>query len=368
MNWFSLNTTSALITPNLLIYPQRILSNIDRMIDIAGGVNRLRPHIKTHKMGEIINLQQQKNITKFKCSTIAEAKLLAVNKAEDILLAMPLVGYNIDRFIDLKNTYQHSNFSALVDHKDTLDIIIKKSLQTGVTVDLFLDLNVGMNRTGACPSDSDTFDLYKKMIDSNAINARGLHVYDGHINHSDYSERNMACNDAYLEVEQFTALLTKNNLTVPTIIAGGTPTFPVHRQRPSVELSPGTTLLWDAGYQNKYPDLPFLPAAVLISRVISHPTKDTICLDLGHKSVASEMPLPRVQFLNLDNSEQISQSEEHLVVKVSSHQLPKINTIIYALPVHICPTVSKYPKALVVENHQIISSWAVAARDHQINI
>src|SRR5947207_2782744 len=81
--------------------------------------------------------------------------------------------------------------------------------------------------------------------------------------------------------------------------AGGSPTFPIHASHTDRECSPGTTVLWDFGYGDKYPDLAFQPAAVLLTRVISKPGPDRLCLDLGHKAVAPEMPHPRVRLLEL---------------------------------------------------------------------
>ena len=53
---------------------------------MAGGVDRLRPHIKTHKLPEVIRMQMAHGITKFKCATIAEAEMGAGCGAPDMLL------------------------------------------------------------------------------------------------------------------------------------------------------------------------------------------------------------------------------------------------------------------------------------------
>jgi len=157
------------------------------------------------------------------------------------------------------------------------------------------------------------------------------------------------------------------NLPKPLIIAGGTPTFPIHEKRTGVELSPGTPLLWDHGYGVNYQDLKFLPAAVLLTRIISKPGPDLLCFDLGHKSVASEMKLPRVHFLGNNNSfQQISHNEEHLVVKYKDNSTYNIGDAFYALPMHICPTVAKYPYVFSVKNHEINGVWEVTARDHYL--
>ena len=67
------------------------------MIDIAGGPQRLRPHVKTHKTREIARLELDAGITRHKCATIAEAEMLASCGVPDVLLAYNLVGPNCGR-------------------------------------------------------------------------------------------------------------------------------------------------------------------------------------------------------------------------------------------------------------------------------
>ncbi len=86
---------------------------------------------------------------------------------------------------------------------------------------------------------------------------------------------------------------SKRGLSVPSIVAGGTPTFSVFANLdiPGLECSPGTCVLHDHGYGSRFADLaPFVPAALLLSRVISRPTPTRITLDLGYKAVASDPP------------------------------------------------------------------------------
>ena len=115
------------------------------------------------------------------------------------------------------------------------------------------------------------------------------------------------------------------------------------------------------------PEQPFEWAAILVSRVISIPSPDMICVDLGYKSVASENPLPRVYFLNAPEAIPIAHSEEHLVLKVPDAGQYKPGDILYGVPWHICPTVALYDKMFVVENNQVSGSYKVIARNREIN-
>lgn len=366
-NWYRVEETDSLVSPCLLVYPDRILKNIERMIEIAGDVSRIRPHIKTHKTAEIIHMQMEKGIFQFKCATIAEAELLGSCGAADVLLAMQPVGKNILRLITLIKTFPSTRFSTLIDNELILAKLAKEASKNGIRLPVYLDLNTGMNRTGIIPGDK-ALALYRLLWESGSLEAEGLHAYDGHIRNTDFEERKSTCQQAFTAVEKLKTEIENAGMSVPDIIAGGSPSFPVHAQNPEVTTSPGTTLLWDARYGSLFREMDFLNAAVLLSRVISKPGKDLVCLDLGHKALAPEMPFPRVQLLEIESCRQVSQSEEHLVLSCKDPDKLEIGDVVYAIPMHICPTVAKYPRLITVVNGQVTGSWKVAARDHQLTI
>lgn len=362
-NWYSLNSTESVVSPSLLVYPDRIEKNIMRMIQIAGGTTQLRPHVKTHKTAEIIQMQMACGIQKFKCATIPEAALLGQCGAKDILLAMQPVGANVSRFFDLISAYPQSEFSTLVDNHESINVISKSADARDVEADLYLDLNTGMNRTGIIPGEKAAT-LFKTIVSHPNLNAKGLHAYDGHLRNTNLATQKKACDAAFEGLMKLKERLESEGFKVENIIAGGSPTFPVHAKRPGVEASPGTTLLWDEGYGTLFPDMGFLHAAVLVTRIISKPSPSLICLDLGHKAIAPEMGFPKVKIFGMEACEQIGQSEEHLVISCPDNSTFTIGDVYYAIPQHICPTVAKYPEVLTVKNGEISGSWRVAARDH----
>jgi len=366
-NWYEIDNPEEVVSPSLLVYPDRIEKNIKLMISIIGDVTRLRPHIKTHKTAEIIEMQMQHGIQKFKCATIAEAELLAKCNAKDILLAMQPVGVNLNRFFKLIATYPNSQFSTIVDNEITVDLISELAASREISIPLFLDLNTGMNRTGIAPNDN-AVELFIRISEDPNLYARGLHAYDGHLRETDTALRKEACDAAFKLVTNLKSKIEASGAEVKTLVVGGSPTFPFHAARENVETSPGTTLLWDERYGTSFSDMPFLQAAVLLTRIISKPKERIICLDLGHKSIAPEMDFPRVKIFDLEDAEQIGQSEEHLVLHYNKSENLKIGDIFYAIPMHICPTVAKYSKVLTVEEGRISGAWKIAARDHQMQI
>ncbi|MFT5029595.1 MAG: D-serine deaminase-like pyridoxal phosphate-dependent protein, partial [Candidatus Binatia bacterium] len=64
-NWYQIENADEIPSPALLVYPERIRENIRNMVELTGDSARLRPHVKTHKMAEVIKLQVAAGIVKF---------------------------------------------------------------------------------------------------------------------------------------------------------------------------------------------------------------------------------------------------------------------------------------------------------------
>ena len=221
---------------------------------------------------------------------------------------------------------------------------------------IYIDVNVGMNRTGADPDELSKF--YQALEKSPNFEFGGLHVYDGHIRTEDLDKRTQICNQGFDRIREFLSQIEED----VDIICGGSVTFPIHAQDTIRTLSPGTTLLWDYRYGSSFPDIPMQNAATVVSRIISKPSTDRICLDLGHKSVASEMSDRRVNFPQIGEYERVGHSEEHLVLKVAKQDDWNVGDVLYGIPTHICPTVALHKSAIVVEENKIVDNWEVSAR------
>ncbi len=365
--WHRIDNEGDVYTPALLVYHDRIERNIRKMIDIAGDVNRIRPHVKTHKMPEIIRLQMKYGINKFKCATISEAEMAARCGASDILLAYQPVGPNQDRFFRLKKEYDTTRFSCIADSEAVIRQLSGKALINNTEAGIWLDINNGMNRTGVPPGEN-AIRLFRMIRDMPGLHAEGLHVYDGHIHEPDFSLRKKLCDDSFAPVEDLIAKLKVEGITHIPVIAGGTPTFPIHATRSGVETSPGTLLLWDYGYSSSFTDMDFLHSAVLLMRIISKPGKNLFCLDLGTKAVASEMPQPRIKISGLEDYTIVTHNEEHMVIRTSETINLAIGDTLYGIPWHICPTVDRFDSVYVVSEGKVTDQWKVEARTRRISI
>jgi D-serine deaminase-like pyridoxal phosphate-dependent protein len=362
---YVLKDPSAILTPGLIFYKDIIRRNIARAIEIAGGPSRLRPHAKTHKTREIIRLEQEAGVTKHKCATLAEAEMIASCGGTDVLVAYPIIGPNCRRLAELAESYPETCFSALADSSGGIRQLSEAMKDTGREVEVLLDVDIGMHRTGVLPS-QEAVALYELIACLPGIRPGGIHAYDGHNNQESLVERQSAVHEQFAPVLNLRSKLEEQGLLVPRLIAGGTPTFSVCASLnwPGLECSPGTFVLHDHGYSTRYPDLGFTPAALLLTRVVSKPVSNRLTLDLGYKAVASDPPAgKRCILLNLPDFQPILQSEEHFVVETSAARLFSPGDLIYAMPTHICPTCALHRQALVVENGQVTEKWDIVARD-----
>ena len=363
--WYIINNVEEVDSPALLVYADRVKANIRLIKTMLSDISMLRPHVKTNKMAEICRMMMNEGITKFKCATIAEAEMLGMTGAPDVLLAYQLAGPKILRLINLIRKYPSTHFSCLCDNKDNLERVNILAGAHEVTIDVFIDLNTGMNRTGIKPPDA--VELARHFKNLKHVRLRGLHAYDGHIHDTDLATRKLKCDDAFSGIVSLQKALGDEGKNL-IIVAGGTPTFPIHARRGGVECSPGTFVFSDWGYKHILPDEAFDYAALVLTRVISIVDAATICTDLGHKSVAAENPLPRVHFLNAPDAEPIGQSEEHLVLRVADAGQYRTGDVLYGVPVHICPTVALYNAADIVINNEATDQWKVIARDRTITV
>ena len=367
-NWYQIEGVEQIDSPALLIYPERVKENIRILISMIDDPLRLRPHIKTNKCKEATRLMMDAGINKFKCATIAEGEMLGACNAKDVLLAYQVTGPKLQRFITLIKKFPATKFSCLIDNTLSATQLSEKFLKSKLIVPVYIDLNVGQNRTGIVPGE-EAVQLYKYCAEQKGIKPVGLHVYDSHLHQPDIAERTKECNKAFLTIEEMVEKIISNGFLEPIIIAGGSPTFPIHAKRKKIECSPGTFIYWDKGYRNSCAEQNFLNAALVLARVISQPAANKICIDLGHKSIGAENELnKRVYFLNAPEFKFISQSEEHLVAETIPGHSFKPGDVLYGIPYHICPTVALYERAHTIENNKMSGEWKTIARDRKISL
>jgi len=368
---YVLNDTSNIVSPALIYYRDIILANTKRTIEMAGKADRLWPHVKSHKTEEMIRMQVDMGITRFKCATIAEAEMTAKAGGTHIILAYPLVGPNVSRFVRLASDHTQAVFYAIGDDLQQLGILSDEAGKAGIKINVLVDADVGMHRTGVPLDKLEGF--YESACAKSAsafknISLKGMHCYDGHLHDSDFNVRKAKSDEIDREVLKIQEALSRKGLDCGLLVMGGTPTFPCRVQKDAMYLSPGTCFIGDWGYYKKFPDMAFPPGAAVLSRVVSHAGENTFTIDLGYKGIASDPAGERGIIAGMEEAKPLFQSEEHWVFSLPEGQeLPAIGSDCYVIPTHICPTSALYPQIVIAEGGKTTGEWQVSARNRRIS-
>ena len=156
-------------SPSLVVFLDLVKKNINRAIEIVDGdVSKLRPHTKTHKTTEIIKLQLGAGITKHKCATLREARMLARAGISDIVIAYQIIEPNIKRLVKLIQDFPEADFKVIVAHPSVVDQLSSATNRNSLQLKVTIDLNVGMHRTGIEIGNS-AVELYAKIDQSKSL-------------------------------------------------------------------------------------------------------------------------------------------------------------------------------------------------------
>jgi D-serine deaminase-like pyridoxal phosphate-dependent protein len=372
VNWnprYPVSGIEDVLTPALVLYPEVIAANIDRTLDLlAGDANRWRVHIKTAKLAHTLRMLVERGVRNFKCATTLELLTACRSGALDVLLAYPVMGANARRAQEIAEQFPNVRISALAENEAQVQ------QWRASRVGIFLDINPGMNRTGIDQSQPDRIVELARAIAAAGLDFRGLHYYDGQYGNLAEPERTQAAHLGYDQLLKLARHLERSGMPVPEVITSGTPTFPCSLAHEGLRrgnfihrVSPGTLVYNDASSLHQLPsEYGYHPAALVVTRVVSHPHPGIITCDAGHKTVSADAGIPTCVVLGHPELTPLSPSEEHLPMAVQEGATaPEIGEPLYLLPRHICPTVNNFDYALLVRNGNIESTESVSARGRE---
>ena len=356
------------LTPALVVYPDAVASNIAQTLRLLGGAaDRWRVHIKTAKLGYTLHMLVEHGVKNFKCATTLELLMACRSGAEDVLVAYPVMAANARRVAEIADQYRGVRISVLAENEEQV------GQWRGSRVGVFLDINPGMNRTGVEQSDSRRVVGLARTLANAGGEFRGLHYYDGQYGALEEHERTAAAHAGYDRLLELVAELERGGIRVPEVVTAGTPTFPcslayqgfrrgefIHR------FSPGTVVYHDATSLAQLPrEYGYMPAVLVLTRVVSRPHEGIVTCDAGHKAVSADAGLPTCVVLGHPELTPLGPSEEHLPMKSATLPGVAIGEELYLLPRHVCPTVNNFDCALRVRGGQIEGVEKVSARGRE---
>lgn len=361
---YRLNRPWEIETPAFLVFEHLVRHNVKEVIRICGSTDRIVPHAKTHKSAEVLKIQLDAGIKSFKCATLEEAELLAENGVKEIIVSFPLLHpAKIRRFIDLTQRYTDLNLKTIASTPEHLEAMSHAAVSHNIEIGIYLDLDTGMRRTGVQPGD-EAGDFYARIANTPGLKAIGVHVFDGNVMSLDINARQALVDESIGYIHDIWSRAEKDGLNVTDNVVGGSWSFHLFLKDKSLRVSPGTWVYWDV--RNSVMDeLPFKIAGVVLGQVIDRDLQmDTVTLDVGSKAASPDMPIPnRFAIIGYDQTEVVSQSEEHGVVKLNGEVL-NVGDLVLSAPGHACTTSHLYPDAIVINSDgDTITRYGHQARD-----
>ena len=358
-----------LMTPALLIYPERVEANIEAMIRVLDGhVERWRPHIKTTKLEFVMRRLVERGVTHFKCATTLELVTACHAGATDLLVAYPVIGPNARRVREIIQEYPAIHFSVLVENP------VQVETWRGSDIDLFIDINPGMNRTGIDQTLIDEIVSLAQQIIELGLNLGGLHYYDGHTGGLELSAREAVAHAGYDQLMRIVERLESEGFTLPEVITAGTPSLPCALSYGAFReasfrhrVSPGTIVYSDCTSLAQLPrSYGFQPAALVLTTIVSHPSSTIYTCDAGHKAVSADAGVPTCVVMGHPDWQPRKPSEEHLPIEVPAEGAgPVVGELLYLLPRHVCPTVNNFDDAVLVQHGHLSELATVTARGRE---
>ncbi len=338
-------------TPAAVVDLDRLEANIARLqsyLESHGIANR--PHIKTHKIPAIAQMQVKAGAHGIACQKIGEAEVMADAGMEDIFLPYNIVGAS--KLARLARLAQRVRISVSADSAFTVHGLSAAAGQAGVELPVMVEFDTGDERCGV-PSPQEAADLARLIAHSTGLRFAGLMTHP--------------CNEKTDPfVQQTKALLKTKGVTVDQVSAGGTLNmWQAHTHSEVTEYRVGTYI---------YGDRNTISAGVMgldevafhvITTVVSRPTADRGILDGGSKTFSSDT-------LGLDGHGLIleypdarfyAMSEEHGKVDFSRcPRKPDIGERVMVVPNHVCVVSNLFNQIVGVRHKQVEVTWPVAAR------
>jgi D-serine deaminase-like pyridoxal phosphate-dependent protein len=324
--------------------------------------------VKTAKLLSTMQRMVSRGVRSFKCATTLELLTACEAGAEDVVIAFPAVGARCARLKEIAGEFPDVALSLVVDDASQLPP------WRGTRFGVFLDINPGMDRTGFPQADIEGIVRLADAIRQNGLRFRGLHYYDGNRRHANLDERMSAAFAGYDELMRMINAMTHAGFPVEEVITSGTPALPCalayggFRNREFRHtVSAGTVVYNDVTSLSQLPGHWGYKAAVtVLASVISHPTRDIVTVDAGHKTVSADSGDPNSAVVGHPELTALHPSEEHLPFGVADGSAaPAIGEQLQLIPRHVCPTVNNFDHVVMIQNGNIVGLEKVTARGRE---
>ena len=353
---------SAIDTPALVVDLDAFHRNLDRMANSALGI-RLRPHAKAHKCPDIARLQMTAGAVGICCQKTDEAAVFVAAGITDVLVTNEVVApAKVERLAALARA---ATIGVLADDAANVIALGDAATRAGVTLDLYVEIDVGAHRCGVAPL-APAAELAQRIAVSPGLRFRGLHAYHGGAQHLREPDERAAAIAAAAELARDTRdLIEEAGLHCAIVTGAGTGTWR-HERDSGVwnELQPGSYVFMDADYQRNLhsPDeMRFEQSLFVLAGVMSVTAPGRAVVDAGLKAFAFDSGLPVMH--DRAGTRYVKATDEHGVLELAADAAPLArNDRVWLVPGHCDPTVNLYDWIVGVRGGRVECVWSVAAR------
>ena len=357
----------ALLTPALVLDLDALERNIDAMARWAkAGEHALRPHGKSHKSPHIARLQAAAGAIGLCCASLREAQVMAAEGIAGLLITTPLAPHKAPLVAAL--VLAGADVSVVADHAVLVATYGDAAAAAGITLPIFVDLDVGLGRTGT-PSALVAVELAGLINAHPALHYAGVQGYMGHLQHvDDHGARQEQLERPSGDLQAIVDALIKANLPPDVVTGGGTGTHRLDAAYGTIgEFQVGSYLFMDVQYltvqQGAAGEQPYEPSLYVQTSVvnINHPTYAVT--DAGLKSFATDGPPPLITQGAPAEAKYRYMGDEHGAIDfANTGDAMALGDKVECLVPHCDPNVNLFDSYHVVRGDILVDIWPVAAR------
>ncbi|MBL28995.1 MAG: threonine aldolase [Rhodospirillaceae bacterium] len=358
-----------LATPALVLDLDRLEANIARMAAHCTATGqKLRPHAKTHKSVTIARRQLDAGAVGICCATIHEAEALAAGGIEGILITSPLTTpAKLDRLSRLLAS--GANVMVAVDNADNVDGVAAAAERAGRTLDVLVDLDLGLHRTGAANGQTAVA-VARRVEAAPALRYRGVQAYAGDIQHIPaFIDRHRAAMERIDILHGFCQALSGAGLAPEIVSGGGTGTHDIdHEGGLFNELQAGSYVFMDVQYAIETAiardgGQPFAPSLTVQAAVVSTGHEGFCTTDAGLKAFSTDGPVPTILSGAPEGATYRFMGDEHgrVTFAKAGESLPLGARVECFIP-HCDPTVNLHDAYHVCRGDTLVDIWPVDGR------
>ncbi len=277
-------------TPALILDRGRLERNIARMSDKLSrfGVG-LRPHVKTAKAIDVLQLALAAQPGGITVSTLKEAEYFLEHGVRDMLYAVGIAPNKIAHVAALRA--RGADVTMLLDNAASARMVVEQGAAMGVQFPVMIEIDCDGHRSGIRPGDAALTDIGRILHEGGGTQLRGVMTHAG----DSYNCKSVEDIRAMAERERLAVVrcaqdLKRAGLPCPVVSVGSTPTATYAENLDGVtEVRAGVYMFFDlvmAGLE--VCTLDDIAVSVLATVIGHQPEKNWIITDAGWMALSRD--------------------------------------------------------------------------------